>query len=484
MARLTAPVTERRLIRPQSMRFMTPMSGLSVPIDNALLEDKQSQESGSDLEDGGALPSELDIWARYGFVDSSYARSRRRRTGSTGHDRRRGPGAGSDETGSSSTQDGGNQHPRRSSDPFDGRRRGQLGEGGDYVAQGRGCPASEPNSSGLHPAVSRNCPSVAGQQPLQHPAVRPSSSDVGTNTPPTVILTPSSQERYRDSNKATASATLDGGITAKAAEARIYNPNALVGGARARDSMAAAFAASTARARASSSSVGLAPADAERVHQERDEVNEESKQEDRASSRDADSILAQGSDGIRKAENSSASSAHCESGNSSTATTMSGGSTGRRGHVRPANRHRPQRTVTEVERHRRNRAERLRAYGCSRTLYPRIQPEPFSGSHDILEEVETQQWVETLRVSASLRGESLMAACTASFAQQRAASLRKEEQEEARASRTADVSKMEGPDGLLHCAVLKGDHPLAARAAQFLVDKGGANVNSRDEWGR
>lgn len=57
-------------------------------------------------------------------------------------------------------------------------------------------------------------------------------------------------------------------------------------------------------------------------------------------------------------------------------------------------------------------------------------------------------------------------------------------QAEMRASRAADVSRMEGPDGLLHCAVLKGDHPLAARAAQYLVDKLGANVNSRDEWGR
>lgn len=100
------------------------------------------------------------------------------------------------------------------------------------------------------------------------------------------------------------------------------------------------------------------------------------------------------------------------------------------------------------------------------------------------EEAETEEWVGTLRVSAALRGESLMAACTQSFAEHRAESLLGEQQLEARASRTADVSQMEGPDGLLHCAVVKGEHALAARAAQFLVDKRGSSVNSRDEWGR
>lgn len=100
------------------------------------------------------------------------------------------------------------------------------------------------------------------------------------------------------------------------------------------------------------------------------------------------------------------------------------------------------------------------------------------------EEAETEEWVNTLRVSAAVRGESLMAACTQSFAEHRAATLREDQQVEARASRTADVSQMEGPDGLLHCAVVKGEHALAARAAQFLVDKRGSNVNSRDEWGR
>lgn len=101
------------------------------------------------------------------------------------------------------------------------------------------------------------------------------------------------------------------------------------------------------------------------------------------------------------------------------------------------------------------------------------------------EEAETEKWVDNLRVSAALRGESLMAACTQSFAEHRAAELLDERQQlEARASRTADVSRMEGPDGLLHCAVVKGEHALAARAAQFLVDKRGSNVNCRDEWGR
>lgn len=124
-----------------------------------------------------------------------------------------------------------------------------------------------------------------------------------------------------------------------------------------------------------------------------------------------------------------------------------------------------------------------------RTLYPRIVPggtgESGTSSPEMdTEETQTEEWVNSLRISAAIRGESLMAACTQSFADQRAATLLGDQQLEARASRTADVSQMEGPDGLLHCAVLRGDHALAARAAQFLVDKRGSNVNSRDEWGR
>lgn len=153
-------------------------------------------------------------------------------------------------------------------------------------------------------------------------------------------------------------------------------------------------------------------------------------------------------------------------------------------------RRRPPRTPAEMERHKRNRAERLRAHGCHRALYPRIAPgaaavgAASSRGNATAEEIETVQWVDTLRISASIRGESLMAACTRSFAEQRSAMQLEEKQSEARACRTPDVSEMEGPDGLLHCAVLRGDHVLAARAAQFLVDKRGANVNSRDAWGR
>lgn len=126
-----------------------------------------------------------------------------------------------------------------------------------------------------------------------------------------------------------------------------------------------------------------------------------------------------------------------------------------------------------------------------RTLYPRIVPGAGgsgggsgSGPEVGTEEAETEEWVNSLRGSV-VRGESsLMASCTQSFAEHRAATLLGDRQLEARASRTADVSQMEGPDGLLHCAVAKGEHALAARAAQFLVDKRGSNVNSRDEWGR
>lgn len=64
------------------------------------------------------------------------------------------------------------------------------------------------------------------------------------------------------------------------------------------------------------------------------------------------------------------------------------------------------------------------------------------------------------------------------------AALPNEERSAMRATLAADVSEMEGPDGLLHCAVMRGDHSLAAGAVQKLVDRDGANVNSRDDWGR
>lgn len=153
-------------------------------------------------------------------------------------------------------------------------------------------------------------------------------------------------------------------------------------------------------------------------------------------------------------------------------------------------RRRPPRTPAEMERHKRNQAERLRVHGCHRALYPRIAAgaaavgAASSRGNATAEEMETIQWVDTLRISASIRGESLMAACSRSFAEQRSAFQLEEKKSEARACRTPDVSEMEGPDGLLHCAVLRGDHALAARAAQFLVDMRGANVNSRDAWGR
>ncbi|CAM9319633.1 unnamed protein product [Ectocarpus sp. 6 AP-2014] len=287
---------------------------------------------------------------------------------------------------------------------------------------------------------------------------------VGSSTPLTDTMTPSSQERRRDNT--TASADAAAGISTvsnkgSSSQTTAKTSRTPAGGL---DSMAASLLASSAAAAAAASSAASQEAargkeEEEEQETKEDELAELKQQEEREAAVAAAATVAQ-----QEANQGS----------------------------RAGSSRRAAQTKAEIERHKRNRAERLRAYGCQRTLYPRIVPgggvEGGSDNHSTpareTEEMETEEWVNTLRVSAAIRGESLMAACSQSFAEHKTNTLLGDKKSEARASRTADVSVMEGPDGLLHCAVLRGDHALAARAAQFLVDKRGSNVNSRDEWGR
>lgn len=315
-----------------------------------------------------------------------------------------------------------------------------------------------------------------------HTSPAPPSPDVGMSTPPTVILTPVSQERSRRSD------TRSTGIGAGSSSTRARAPAIPTGSLPPpRDSLAAAvLAAGVAAAESAAAEAERAREEAKAAEMQPEPEPTRGQELEAAKGQREIGDALEGQERQRGSTESVAATRGYESpsggGSSSNSSSRSGSISV--GHVRPASsRHGAPRTMAEMERHKRNRAERLRAYGCTRTLYPRICPLTESGS-PALEEAETQQWVESLRVNASLRGESLMAACSQSVSSVRTADIEAQARAEARASRTADVSDMEGSDGLLHCAVLKGDHPLAARAAQFLVDKRGSNVNSQDKWGR
>lgn len=439
LATLTAPVTART----RTVAFRTTQSVRSYAPSPARSRIPRAPAFGSTSVTGDyeieeekfPLPDKVDVWARYGFLDDDrylYSSSE----GESDKPDSSGGGAGEAGTGS-----GGDSWRQTTGVLAQNQQR-------DYPAHGSSEPARIVAARGPGAATA-----AAGGGGAAAPAAARTtgllSPELGTSTPPTVILTPSSQERCQQYDGIPG----NGGAPARYATAAGLPPNTRFRAPRA-DSLAASLAASAANGAAAAAS--RAAAEAEMAATE----NQETKDEE---------LLA--------AEQSS--DAGSSSSNSS------------RGYDGSRAARRPPPTLAEVERHKRNRAERLRAYGCQRTLYPRIVPGGTDGGasaggsgSSVTEEMETEEWVNTLRVSASLRGESLMAACTQSFAQGRAATLLGDKQSEARASRTADVSQMEGPDGLLHCSVLKGDHALAARAAQFLVDKKGANVNSRDQWGR
>ncbi|CAN0130902.1 unnamed protein product [Discosporangium mesarthrocarpum] len=92
-----------------------------------------------------------------------------------------------------------------------------------------------------------------------------------------------------------------------------------------------------------------------------------------------------------------------------------------------------------------------------------------------------EQWLDSVCRSASSRGEALLAAQVAKFVVTKA---EHKASAEGRWFMQADLSELQPSDRLLRQAVHRGNHPLAARAVQFLVDRKGANVNHRDCWQR
>lgn len=486
VATLTAPVLKnQRAVRPQSARFVPPMRDVSSCFDDNFLDVDFVVEIADEEEKADPLlqrAHQLEAWARYGFTELRLVkRPQRRSTGSVGQEGR--------SSGTHRTQDrrtiGGDGRER-----VDGTGQGLRDLPDPYEVAGAN--AGDGGSRTRRNILARNNNQQDQEQEQEHQQPPESPAVLGTATPSTVVLTPTSQEKHpQEGSDANAAGTGVSGINTVVPQASVP-----VGGdSVARSFLAASLAARVQRGGTDTAAVAASAGEDESKQSERRGTESILGNLDRDSTarRDENDNLdfagwhhqhpsRRGGINRRRVEPDS-------SGSPSTSSRAS--STGSGGRVRPANtsgRHSSHRVslriTAEVDKRKRNRTERLWSYGCSRTLYPRIQPEPFSGASDILEEVETKQWIDTLRVSLGLRGETSMAACTATFVQQQTATLLEEQRKEARAARTADVCKMEGPDGLLHCAVLKGDHPLAARAAQFLVDKGGANVNSRDEWGR
>lgn len=445
LATLTAPVTTRTRARsarlPRNLRpFVSSPGGVGSSIYGGAFG-----EGGLEGEEKFPLPDNVDVWARYGFIDGRYLSASARDVGSTASGER--PVSH-------------RALVRIRADSGDGWRRQtelQRSASAHVHRTATAAPSQGPSSTvGIATQEEEMAPShsVGGGRRGGGEGGATLSVDAGVCTPSTVILTPTSQERYRQS---------DPSIPAHAANGsgrRVSNAAPSPAHAvRTGDSLAAAVAAAASTAAAS------AAASAEETKEEELLALQQEEQQRQRDEADDLMFLAAGRGGACIGSGASSSSSFARPGR------------------------RPPRSMAEIERHKRNRAERLRAYGCQRPLYARIVPGGTGGGGSgssggsgcaATDEMETEQWVDTLRVSASLRGESLMAACTQSFADE----MLGERQSEARASRTADVSDMEGPDGLLHCAVLKGDHALAARAAQFLVDKRGASVNSRDPWGR
>lgn len=454
VASLCTPVNGATLRRPQSIRLQDSMrtfasvaatSGRGLHGDRGALIEEVDENTRKDV---------LDVWARYGFLDSQPCRRRRESNTNRGDGnasnnsralpgRRAGPDSHKQEQRASESRST-SSTTARDVNEFAASTPASL----DYV-RGRDVGAALESTTDAAAAVG------AGHGP-QQVASRPPSPDDGTITPQTVILTPASQDR----NRLPIARTAAGQAIIRRAE------NGMLG--LPRDSLAAAImAVSTATA--------SRPAFNSEPMRTRGEVE---------NGRARVGIGNQRID-LRTGESLGGEAEEMEDGGSSVecaAPESRQSSSSGSGHVRPAWNRAPQ-SITEAEILKRTRAERLRVYGCSRTLYPRICPSTESGN-PVTEQTETEQWVETLRFTIPLRGECFVPAFTHVVGKERRAMLLEEAQADVRASRAADVSNMEGSDGLLHCAVLKGNHPLAARAAQFLVDKGGASVNSRDEWNR
>jgi len=273
-----------------------------------------SREGGGTIEEEGKfpIPDNPTAWARYGFLEEDLLLRATGQSPKTGGGRRAASSGG--EMGEEKTMGEEDARSRTlvrvRTDPGESWRQEQ----GAASAAEAGDDAERRQRH--HPAAS-----TAGEAGSSRQGEGGELSlDIGTSTPPTDIMTPSSEERRKNESQAAAGGAGGGGSATAAANNSNAGPATRRRGGGTLDSMAASMLASAEAA--------AAQAEGETKEQE---------------------LLAlQQHDARQAAMAAAAASATDEHQNSS-----------------GINRTNPQ-TIAEIERHKRNRAERLRAYGCQR----------------------------------------------------------------------------------------------------------------------
>ena len=330
MSTLTAPVDEgklKSLARTRTVRLRP--AAASPPVahrrhtagSSATAWSRVGGGEGGTIEEEGKfpIPDNPTAWARYGFLDEDLLL---RATGQSAEE-----GSSGGEAGEEKAMDEGSSRSmaRARTDPGDGWR----------ATQATTPSAADGGERRHHPAAS----GAAGEDERSRRRGGEGgegdvSPDVGTSTPPTDIVSPSSEERQQQQRNSQdgGGAGKGGGLATAAAAAAAANnknagPSAAATTARRRpgggalDSMAASMLASSQAAAA--------------------RAEEETKEQE---------LLALRQHEARQATMDMAQQQQQQQHHRNT-----GG----------INRTTPQ-AIAEIERHKRNRAERLRAYGCQR----------------------------------------------------------------------------------------------------------------------
>ena len=311
LSTLTAPVDEKtaaRLARTRSVRLPENLRP-PCPSSSGGNESFASGQGNGVEEEKFPIPDNPTAWARYGFLDQALLLQA---TGQSPGGRRAASLPGGQEAGAEA---GGTESSRPlvrvRTDPSGSLR-------ADHVERRHHPPASTIAESTAAETGSRTDGGL--------------SLDLGTRTPPTDIMTPASEERRRAAAAAAASgvaaaggsgggpATAASSVSAVAARNNGPTTRRRAGGL---DSMAASMLASSA-------AVAAAAAKREQEETKEEELVALRQQEARQATMDSVNEAAQG---------------RSKSGSNLLRT--------------------PQ-TIAEIERHKRNRAERLRAYGCQR----------------------------------------------------------------------------------------------------------------------
>lgn len=342
---LTAPVDSAIAARaaqmrcgrvPQNQVFLSSQGDGGWSSSGASTGGRRWTDNGTTAEEKFPIPDNPTAWARYGFLDTSLllqATSGK----SPGGERATSSGGGAGGAEARRDKDSRRTLVKVEADPGESWRQGN-GAGKERSAAGDGGGGRERRH---HPPAPTSTTTVSRASE----GGRDSSRKIGASTPRTDAVTPSPEDRRRSSGAAEVAAIGGGrsgssssrrGDIATGASAPASNRNDDGGPATGRggggrrgglDSMAASMLAASAATAAAAAA----------------KEEEESKEEEREALRRQEE---------RQAAISAAATTALEESNHN-------------GKNRP-NARRTQQTIAEVERHKRNRAERLRAYGCQR----------------------------------------------------------------------------------------------------------------------